>query len=134
MKGKGFRVFQCKIYYDNKNLVVDTCYRKEEKQEFFVSLHDGTDIRSLIQTVERNEERGLYLTDGNARLFRGDIVFSAVFSTVKYGSCDYKVVYNVDAPQLYERGVHLAKQGYHVTSIIPTTGNLTPQFIVIFWC
>jgi len=75
----------------------------------------------------------LYLVDGNAHLDGKRLVYSAVFSSIKYGKCDYKVLYNVDAGQLYEREKDLAGQGYHISIIIPTTGDLTPLFIAVFW-
>ena len=123
-------VIQRKLYFDDSNkLVVDVCYQKG----ISMSLHDQTDLRSLIQAIERNEQRGFYLTDGNARLVGTEMVYSAVFTTRKYGDCDYLVVYNVDAPQLYERERSLSKKGYHITTVIPTTGQLTPLFIAVFW-
>lgn len=126
---KGFRVAQRKIYLDGTTLLVDVCYQKK----ITVSLHDAVDLNTLRQTVERNEERGLYLTDGNARMVGTQMVFSAVFTTKKYGSCDYRVIYNVDASQLYERERMYNQNGYHITAIIPTTGDLTPLFIAVFW-
>ena len=74
---KGFRVAQHKIYLDGTTLLVDTCYEKK----ITVSLHDGTDLNTLRQTVERNKQCGLYLTDGNARIVGTEMVFSAVFTT-----------------------------------------------------
>ena len=131
---RGFKVHQRKIYLDGGRIFVDVCYRKElENQPFSVALNDQVDLSSLIQTIQRNEQRGFYLTDGNARLAGNQVVYSAVFSTVKYGSCDYKVAYNLDALQLYERERALAQDGYHITAIIPNTGSLTPQFIAVFW-
>lgn len=126
---KGFRVSRRKIYLDGTKLLVDVCYRKG----ITVSLHDGTDLRTLIQTVERNQQRGLYLADGNARMVGTRMVFSAVFTTTKYGSCGYRVLYNVDALRLYEQERVLNQDGYHITTIIPTTGDLTPLFIAVFW-
>ena len=131
---KGNKVFYRKIYFKGKDLVVDVCYQKEQRnKEFGVSLYDQIDHNTLIQTIERNEQRGLYLADGNARLDGNRLVYSAVFSSIKYGKCDYKVLYNADAGQLYERERALADQGYHISTIIPTTGNLTPLFIAVFW-
>lgn len=126
---KGFRVTQRKIYLDGTTLLVDVCYQKK----ITVSLHDSFDLSALRQTVERNKQRGLYLTDGNARMDGTRMVFSAVFTTKKYGSCDYRVIYNVDASQLYERERMYNQNGYHITTIIPTTGQLTPLFIAVFW-
>ena len=126
---RGFRVVQRKIYFDSSTLHVDVCYQKK----VVVSLHDATDRSALIQTVERNEQRGLYLTDGNARLDDGRMVYSAVFTSIRYGDCDYRVEYNLDASQLYERERSLYQDGYYITTIIPTTGDLTPLFIAVFW-
>ena len=126
---RGFRVAQRKIYLDGTTLLVDVCYQKK----IVVSLHDSTNLNTLRQTVERNKQRGLYLTDGNARIVGTEMVFSAVFTTKKYGSCDYRVIYNVDASQLYERERMYNQNGYHITTIIPTTGELTPLFIAVFW-
>ena len=128
---KGFTVFQRKIYIEDGRVFVDVCYRKNRQHT--VALNDRTDIRNLVQTIERNEQRGFYLTDGNARLEGSNMVYSAVFSTQTYGNCDYRVIYNVDALQLFERERALAREGYHMIAIIPTTGNLTPQFIAVFW-
>ena len=131
---RGFKVYQRKVYLDGGRIFVDVCYRREEEnQPFSVALNDQIDLGSLIQTIDRNEQRGFYLTDGNARLVGNQVVYSTVFSTVKYGSCDYRVVYNLDALQLYERERALAQDGYHITAIIPNTGYLTPQFIAVFW-
>ena len=131
---RGFKVYQRKVYLDGGRVFVDVCYRKESKNRpFSVALNDQVDLSSLIQTTQRNEQRGFYLTDGNARLVGNQVIYSAVFSTVKYGNCDYRVVYNLDAMQLYERERALAQDGYHITAIIPNTGNLTPQFIAVFW-
>ena len=133
-RAKGFNIYQRKIYLDGGNLFVDVCYHKQQSDdEFSVSLHDGTDLNNLIQAVRRNEDRELYLTDGNARWDGNRLIYSGVFSTRKYGSCDYKIAYNLDALQLYERERVLGRQGYHITTIIPTTGRLTPQFFVVFW-
>ena len=131
---RGFKVYQRKIYMDGGRIFVDVCYREElENQPFSVALIDQIDLSNLIQTIQRNEQRGFYLTDGNARLVGNQVVYSAVFSTVKYGSCDYRIVYNLDALQLYERERAYAQDGYHITTIIPNTGSLTPQFIAVFW-
>ena len=133
--GKGYKVYQRKIYFDaNGKIFVDVCYHKENKKRpFTVTLSDSISLASLTQAIERNERCGFYLIDGNARLEGNQMVFSAVFSTVKYGNCDYRVVYNLDALQLYERERAYSREGFHITSIIPTTGNLTPQFIAVFW-
>ena len=128
---RGFTVFQRKIYLEGSRLFVDVCYQKNRK--FTVVLNDRIDIRNLVSTIQRNEQRGFYLTDGNARLEGDSMVYSAVFSTQTYGTCDYRVISNVDALQLFERETVLAREGYHMTTIIPTTGNLTPQFIAVFW-
>ena len=128
---RGYTVFQRKIYLENDRLFVDVCYQRNTP--YTVALNDRADIRNLVQTVERNEQRGLYLTDGNARLEGNNMVYSAVFSTQRYGTCDYRVISNVDALQLFERERVLARDGYQLTTIIPTTGNLTPQFIAVFW-
>lgn len=131
---RGYKVFQRKLYYKDGTYFVDVCYQKESKKNpLIVSLSDKGDIRSLTQMIQRNEQRGLYLTDGNARMERNRMEYSAVFSTVKYGSCDYQVLYNLDALQLYDRERALARDNYHLTAIIPTTGSLTPQFIAVFW-
>ena len=47
-----------------------------------------------------------------------------------YGTCDYRMISNVDALQLFERERVLARD---IFKLIPTTGNLTPQFISVFW-
>ena len=130
LQKKKFRVYLCKLYYNkNGTLLVDVCYVKG----ISVSVNDGITLRNLIQTIERNEGRGLYLTDGNARLVGSKLVFAAVFTTKTYGKCDYIVLYNLDASQLFERDRKLAIKGYHIKAIIPTTGNLTPLFIAVFW-
>ena len=126
---KGFRVCQRKIYLDGTTLLVDVCYQKK----IIVSLYDSIDLKTLIDIIKRNKQRGLYLTDGNARITGFGMVFSAVFTTKRYGSCDYHVIYNVDASQLYERERMYNQNGYHITAIIPTTGELTPLFIAVFW-
>ena len=116
---------------ENGQVFVDVCYQRN--RPYVVALQDRIDQASIVQTVQRNEQRGYYLTDGNARLEGDRMVYSAVFSTQKYGSCDYRVIYNVDALQLYERERALSRDGYHITTIIPTTGNLTPLYIAVFW-
>lgn len=126
---QGYRVIQRKIHLEGTNLLVDVCYQKG----IIVSLHDSLDLSNLIQTIERNEQRGLYLTDGNARMDGSKMIFSAVFTDRKYGKCDYRVLYNLDALQLYERERLLNQDGYHITAVIPTTGELTPLFIAVFW-
>ena len=92
--GKGYKVYQRKIYFDaNGEIFVDVCYHKEnKKQPFTVTLSDSISLASLTQAIERNERHGFYLIDGNASLEGNQMVFSAVFSTVKYGNCDYRVV------------------------------------------
>ena len=129
--GRGYSVFQRKIYMENDGAFVDVCYQRNTP--YVVSLQDRIDPANLFQTVQKNEQLGYYLTDGNARMEGDRMVYSAVFSTQKYGSCDYRVIYNVDALQLYERERALSRDGYHITTIIPTTGNLTPQYIAVFW-
>ena len=131
LQGKRFTVFQRKIYTEGNSVFVDVCYRRNRK--YTVALNDRADIRNLVQTIERNEQRGFYLTDGNARLEGNNMVYSAVFSTQTYGTCNYKVISNVDALQLFERERVLARDNFQMTAIIPTTGNLTPQFIAVFW-
>ena len=130
-QGRGFTVFQRKIYMKGSCMFEDVCYQKNRS----FTVHDDValSIRNLVSTIERKEQRGFYLTDGNARLEGNNIVYSAVFSTQRYGMCDYRVISNVNAFQLYERYRVLAWDGYHLTTIIPTTGNLTPQFIAVFW-
>ena len=128
---KRYTVFQRKIYTEGSSVFVDVCYQRNRK--YTVALNDRADIRNLVQTIERNEQRGFYLTDGNARLEGNIMVYSAVFSTQTYGTCDYRVIINVDALQLFERATALARDGYQMIAIIPTTGNLTPQFIAVFW-
>ena len=128
---RGYTVFQRKIYKENDQLFVDVCYQRN--RPYIVTLHDSIDPASLVQTVQRNQQRGFYLTDGNARMEGNRMVYSAVFSTQTYGNCDYRVIYNVDALQLYERERALSQDGYHITAIIPTTGDLTPLYIAVFW-
>ena len=130
-RGRGYTVFQRKIYMEDDRAFVDVCYQRNAP--YVVALNDRIDPANLVQTVQRNEQRGFYLTDGNARMEGNRMVYSVVFSTQKYGSCDYKVIYNVDALQMYEREQALSQDGYHITTIIPTTANLTPQFIAVFW-
>ena len=130
-QGKRFTVFQRKIYTEGSRVFVDVCYQRN--RPYTVALYDVIDIRNLVQTIEQNEQRGFYLTDGNAHLEGNNMVYSAVFSTQRYGTCDYRVISNVDALQLFEREKVLARDGYQLTTIIPTTGNLTPQFIAVFW-
>ena len=130
-QGKGFTVFQRKMYIEGSSVFVDVCFQRNTL--YTVALSDVIDIRNFVQTIERNEQRGFYLTDGNARLEGNTMVYSAVFSTQRYGTCDYRVISNVDALQLFERERVLARDGYQLTTIIPTTGNLTPQFIAVFW-
>ena len=126
-----YTVFQRKIYTEGERVFVDVCYQRN--RTYTVALNDRVDIGSLVQTIQRNEQRGFYLTDGNARLEGNNMIYSAVFSTQTYGSCDYRVIPNIDALQLFERETALAREGYHITALIPTTGNLTPQFIAVFW-
>ena len=97
---KGFTVFQCKIYTEGSCVFVDVSY--QINRPYTVALSDVIDIRNLVQTRERNEQHGFYLTDGNARLEGNNMVYSAVFSTQRYGTCDYRVISNVDALQLFE--------------------------------
>ena len=130
-RGREYTVFQRKIYIENGNIFVDVCYQRN--RPYIVALRDRIDPRDIVQTVQQNEQLGYYLTDGNARLEGDRMVYSAVFSTQRYGSCDYRVIYNVDALQLYEREQALSRDGYHITTIIPTTGNLTPLYIAVFW-
>ena len=127
----GFTVFHCKIYTEGSRVFVDVCFQRNTP--YTVAFNDVINIRNLVQTIERNEQRGFYLTDGNARLEGNNMVYSAVFSTQTYGTCDYRVIINVDALQLFERERVLARDNYQMTAIIPTTGNLTPQFIAVFW-
>ena len=126
-----YTVFQRKIYTENGGRFVDVCYQRNAP--YIVTLHDSIDPANLVQTVQRNQQRGFYLTDGNARMEGNRMVYSAVFSTQTYGNCDYRVIYNVDALQLYERERALSRDGYHITAIIPTTGNLTPLYVAVFW-
>ena len=126
-----FTIFQRRIYMDNGQRVVDVCYQRNT--QYVVALYDLIDPADLVQTVQRNEQRGFYLTDGNARMEGDRMVYSAVFSTQTYGSCDYRVIYNIDALQLYEREIALSRSGYRITTIIPTTGDLTPRYVAVFW-
>ena len=128
---KGYTVFQCKIYTEGSRVFVDVCFRRNTP--YTVAFSAVINIRNLVQTIKRNEQRGFYLTDGNARLEGDNMVYSAVFSTQRYGTCDYRVISNVDALQLFERERVLARDNFQLTTIIPTTGNLTPQFIAVFW-
>ena len=128
---KGFTVFQHKIYSEGSHVFVDVCYQRS--RPYTVALSDVINIRNLVRTIVRNEQRGLYLTNGNARLEGNNMVYSAVFSTQTYGTCEYRVISNVDALQLFERERVLARDNFKLTTIIPTTGNLTPQFIAVFW-
>ena len=129
--GRGYSVFQRKIYMENDHLFVDVCYQRNTP--YVVSLQERIHPANLVQIVQNNEQREYYLTDGNARMEGDRMIYSAVFSTQTYGSCDYKVIYNVDALQLYQRERALSRDGYHITTIIPTTANLTPQYIAVFW-
>jgi len=64
--------------------------RGKRNKEFSVSLYDQIDHNTLIQTSERNEQCGLYLVDGNAYLDENRLVYSAIFSSIKYGKCNLK--------------------------------------------
>ena len=51
---------------------------------YAVSLHDGINIRGLVQLIERNKERGLLLADGNARMDGDQVVYSVVYYEFLY--------------------------------------------------
>ena len=77
---RGYTVFQRKLYLENNRVFVDVCYQRN--RPYTVALNDRVDIKNLVQTIERSEQRGFYLTDGNARLEgNNNIVYSMVFST-----------------------------------------------------
>ena len=126
---RGFNVHQRKIYYDNEGLKVDCIFERG----FRVSVRDAIDIRSLHQLVEANQQRGLYLADGNARLEDGEVKYSVVFNSQTFGNCEYRVDFNLDALQLFNLERQIAPR-CHITVIIPNTGSLTPQYIAVFWC
>ena len=126
---RGFNVHQRKIYYNNGDLKVDCIFERG----FRVSVRDAIDVRSLHQLVEANQQRGLYLAEGNARLEDGEVKYSVVFNSQTFGNCEYRVDFNLDALQLFNLERQLAPR-CHITVIIPNTGSLTPQYIVVFWC
>lgn len=128
---EGFNVYRRKIYNDNGDLKVDVIFQNE----YSVSVRDAVDISTLHQLVEGNQQRGLYLADGNARLEGGEIIYSAVFTTQRYGNntCEYRVDFNLDALQLFNLERDIAPR-CHILVIIPTTGNITPLYTAVFWC
>ncbi|XP_065900571.1 uncharacterized protein [Dysidea avara] len=131
LKDQGMRVLRRNIYSSGGDLSVSAIFRSPG---YAISLRDGIDIRGLVQLIERNKERGFFLADGNARMDGDQVIYSVVFTTQRFGNCDYRVEYNVDAMQLFNREQKYAKDGCHITVIIPNTGSLTPQFIAVFWC
>jgi len=128
---EGVRVYRRTIYLDGRDLFVNAIFRQAD---YGVSLRDGIDLRGLVQLIERNKERGFFLADGNARLEGGEVIYSAVFTTERFGNCEYIVEYNLDALQLFNRERQYARRGCHITVIIPNTGSITPQYIAVFWC
>jgi len=36
--------------------------------------------------------------------------------------------------QLFNREQQYAREGCHISVIIPNTGSFTPQYIAVFWC
>ena len=131
LQDQDMQILRRNIYYSNGDLTVSAIFRSPGHS---VSLRDGIDIRSLAQLVERNRERGFFLADGNARMYGDQVVYSVVFTTQRFGNCNYRVEFNLDASQLFNREQQYASQGCHITSIIPNTGSFTPQYIAVFWC
>ena len=124
-------VYRRNIYLNGGNLFVNAIFRRAD---YGVSLRDGINLNTLIQVTERNKERGFFLADGNARMEGEQVIYSVVFTTERYGNCECRVEYNVDALQLFNREQQYARQGCHITVLIPNTGSLTPQYIAVFWC
>ena len=131
LQNQDMQVFRRNIYSSGGDLYVNAIFRKPGHA---VSLRDGIDIWRLTQLIERNKERGFFLADGNARMDGYQVVYSVVFTTQRFGNCDYRVEYNLDALQLYYKERQYARDGCHITVIIPNTGCLTPQYIAVFWC
>jgi len=131
LKDQGMQVLRRNIYSFGGDLTVSAILRSPGHA---VSLHDGIDLRSLVQLIERNKERGLFLADGNARMDGNQVVYSVVFTSQRFGKCDYRVEYNLDTLQLFNRERLYAREGCHISVVIPNTGSLTPQYIAVFWC
>ena len=125
-------VFSRKVYVKKSanDLLVDVVY---QRQSFSTSLQDLLTLNQLVRLVEANKQRGFYLADGNSRLHYGDVVYSALFTTQKYGKCNYKVLYNLSVGELYDVTIDLSKHGYHIKVIIPTTGQARTLYIAVFW-
>jgi len=128
---RGFNVYQRKIYYDKVtgDLTVDVIFQREVS----VSVQDGITIQDLHQLTEENQQNGLYLADGNARLEGEQIIYSAVFTSELFGDCENRVYFNYDALQLFNLEQSIAPL-CHIAVIIPTTGNITPLYTAVFWC
>jgi len=65
LKDQGMWVLFRNICSSGGDLTVSAIFRSLGHA---VSLHDKIDLRSLVQLIERNKERGLFLADGNARM------------------------------------------------------------------
>ena len=131
LQDQNMNILRRNIYSSGRDLAVCAIFRSPG---YAVSLRDGIDRDSLHRLVERNRERGFFLADGNARMDGDRVLYSVVFTSQRYGNCDYRVVYNLDALQLFNREQQYARQGCHITVLIPNTGSLTPQYIAVFWC
>jgi len=126
---EGFNVYKRKIYYDKGDLSVDVIFQTE----YSVSFQDAIDITTLQQLVEVNQQRGLYLADGNARLENEEVIYSTVFTTQTFGNCEYRVEFNLDALLLFNLERQISPR-CHILVIIPTTGDITPLYTAVFWC
>ena len=131
LQDQEMQVLRRNIYSSGGDLSVNAIFRSPG---YAVSLRDGIDISGLVQLIERNRERGFFLADGNARMDGDQVIYSVVFTTQRFGNCDYRVEYNLDALQLFNREQQYAKDDCHISVVIPNTGSLTPQFIAVFWC
>ena len=131
LQDQNMNILRRNIYSSGRDLAVCAIFRSPG---YAVSLRDGIDRDSLHRLVERNRERGFFLADGNARMDGDQILYSVVFTSQRYGNCDYRVEYNLDALQLFNIEQRYARQGCHITVVIPNTGSLTPQYIAVFWC
>ena len=131
LQDQDMQVFHRKIYFCCQNLSVSAIFRNSD---YLVSLVENIEIWDLYQLIKRNERRGYFLADGNARMDGDQVIYSVVFTTQKFGNCDYRVEFNVDGLQLYYIEERYAREGCHISVIIPNTGSLTPQYIAVFWC
>ena len=61
------------------------------------------------------------------------MVYSTLFTTQKYGKCNYKVLYNLSVGELYDMTGDLSKHGYHIKVVIPTTGQARTLYIAVLF-